>query len=198
MKFHQMLLGSVLAAGVEARGQELRNGDLVFHSSLSRQSKAIRLVTRSPLTHVGLLWRDQGGWQVLEAEDSVQLTPYETFLGRGAGGRVLVKRWRAGLLPSQLGRMRQLGRSYLGLPYDPLFRWGDERIYCSELVWKIYARGAGLRLGQPQTFAQLDLSSAPAQVLVRERGLPPSQEPIVTPAALAACAGLVIVKNTMR
>lgn len=180
------------------RAQELRDGDLIFHTSQSRQSQAIRLVTRSPLTHVGLVFQEAGQWFVAEANGPVQLTPYPDFVARGQGGRVLVKRWREGLTTNQLRKMRQVGQGYLGLPYDALFQWGDDKIYCSELVWKVYQRGAGLRLSEPQEFSQLDLSSGPAQILVRQRGWPAAREPVVTPAALAAGAGLVTVRNTYR
>lgn len=189
-----MLTGWLLAG--LARAQTLQEGDLVFQTSTSRQSLAIRTVTGSPLTHVGVLLRRQGEWWVVEAHGPVQVTRYQQFLARGQGRRVLVKRWRGGLTAAQSEGMRRAGRSFLGQPYDPLFRWGDDRIYCSELVWKIYRRGAGIRLGEPQKFAQLDLSSPAARMLVRERGRPPASEPVVTPAGLAGCVGLTTVLST--
>ena len=46
--------------------------------------------------------------------------------------------------------MRQVGESFRGRPYDLTFEWSDERIYCSELVWKIYERALGIEIGPPQ------------------------------------------------
>ena len=30
--------------------------------------------------------------------------------------------------------------------YDLYFEWSDDKIYCSELVWKIYKNGADIEL----------------------------------------------------
>lgn len=46
--------------------QDLRDGDLIFHTSQSRQSQAVRRVTRSPLTHVGLHILGAGAEKELE------------------------------------------------------------------------------------------------------------------------------------
>ena len=42
----------------------------------------------------------------------------------------------------------EVGRQLEGKHYDFWFEWSDERIYCSELVWKIYRRGLGIELGE--------------------------------------------------
>lgn len=176
--------------------ESLQEGDLIFHNSQSRQSKAIRQVTGSDLTHVGILVRARGQLMVAEASGAVQITAVSDFIARGQGGKYSVMRLQGGLTPQQLKKMREVGLTFLGLPYDRLFLWDDESIYCSELVWKIYQRGAGIRLGEPQTFGSLDLSSSEAQTLIRERlgRRPiPSQEPIVTPVALARCNQLRVV-----
>lgn len=58
----------------------------------------------------------------------------------GRHRRYVVKRLRdanARLDPDAIRRLRTEGERYLGKPYDLLFRWSDNRIYCSELVWKM-------------------------------------------------------------
>ena len=191
-----VLLLVLVTGGVSA--QTLREGDLIFHTSQSGQSKVIRLVTQSPLTHVGILVQGPSGLIVIEAVGPVKLTPLQQLIARGEGKKYLVKRLRGGLQAGQIENMRKVGSRFLGLPYDPLFQWDDQHLYCSELIWKVYQRGAGVRLGEPQRFSDLNLSSPQAQQLLRER-LGPTRvdggEFIVTPAALAACSRLVTVVN---
>jgi hypothetical protein len=33
--------------------------------------------------------------------------------------------------------MKATGEGFLGKDYDLTFGWSDERLYCSELVWKV-------------------------------------------------------------
>ena len=42
--------------------------------------------------------------------------------------------------------MKTIGRKYLGRDYDLRFEWSDDKIYCSELVWKIYKEAFNIAL----------------------------------------------------
>jgi uncharacterized protein YycO len=46
--------------------------------------------------------------------------------------------------------MQKEGEKLRGKKYDIYFGWDDQRIYCSELVWKIYKRGANIEIGKLQ------------------------------------------------
>ncbi len=46
----------------------------------------------------------------------------------------------------------------LGKPYDARYRWDDERLYCSELVVKAFARGAELSVGKQEVVKTLALT----------------------------------------
>ena len=52
------------------------------------------------------------------------------------------------LSPSQLKRLKDEGLKFKGKPYDQYFGWSDEKIYCSELVWKMYKSALGMELGK--------------------------------------------------
>lgn len=173
-----------------ATAPEAREGDIIFHASTSSQSALIRLLTRSPYTHCGIVVRHKGRWLVLEAVQPVKLTPLAVWTARGASGHYVLKRLKnadAALTPDMLERMRRLGRGMLGRDYDRQFRWSDTKLYCSESVWKLYRRGAGVTLCKPQQFRDVN----PARpVLAGEaarrygKNMPPPGEPVVTPAAL--------------
>ena len=64
---------------------QLREGDLIFHTSQSAQSQAIQLATHSPYSHCGLLYKAHGEWQVFEAVQLVKLTPLTPLGSAGPG-----------------------------------------------------------------------------------------------------------------
>jgi hypothetical protein len=66
------------------------------------------------------------------------------------------------------------------------FEWSDDRIYCSELVWKIYQRGAGIEIGALQTMKDFDLTSPAVAAKLRERfgDTVPLNETVISPAAM--------------
>jgi hypothetical protein len=113
------------------------------------------------------------------------------WVARGAGGHFVVKRLREAerlLDAAALERMRTVGESFRGRPYDLTFEWSDERIYCSELVWKIYQRAIGIEIGALQSLAEFDLSDPVVKAKLRERwgGPPPASEKFISPAAMFA------------
>ena len=57
----------------------------------------------------------------------------------------------------------------LGHNYDLYFGWADDRIYCSELIWKVYDRGLHRQLGALQRLRDFDLTSPAVQAKLRER-----------------------------
>jgi hypothetical protein len=75
------------------------------------------------------------------------------------------------------------------------FEWSDDRIYCSELVWKVFERGAGIRLGAQQTIEDFDLSHPTVQEKLKERygDQIPLNEVVVSPVAIFDAAELVNV-----
>ncbi len=82
-----------------------------------------------------------------------------------------------------------------GKPYDLYFEWSDQRIYCSELVWKAYREAVGIELGDRQKLRDFDLSDARVKAKMRERfgGEVPLDEPVISPAAMFDSALLRVV-----
>ncbi|RAK66012.1 YiiX family permuted papain-like enzyme [Hymenobacter edaphi] len=170
---------------------KLHEGDLIFHTSQSAQSRAIQLATHSPYSHCGLLLRQGGEWQVLEAVQPVRLTPLEEWIPRGQDGHFVVKRLRDAdqALPyATLRKLKRAGLKYQGRDYDQFFGWSDERIYCSELLWKVYHEATGRRIGQLQKLREFDLSHPAVQQKMRERygQRLPLDEPVISPASMFA------------
>lgn len=170
----------------------VRTGDVVFQTSGSRQSKAIQAATHSPLSHVGLVEVTPEGTFVVEAVQPVKRTPLRQWKERGVEGRLLVLR-PVGLDDAAKARAVAEAKRHLGRPYDALFGWGDEAMYCSELVRKAYAAGAGVAYGRMERLGDLDVTGLKREISERYRGPVPVDLELVTPASLAADARLAVV-----
>ena len=166
---------------------DLRDGDLIFHESMSSQSEMVRALTGSRWTHMGVIVEEPEGLFVFEATSPVQRTPLEAWIARGRERRYVVKRLRDAetkLSRDTIEKMRQLGATWLGRPYDGRFRWDDETLYCSELVYKLFERGAGVRLGKLQTAADMNLDDEKVQQALRKRFVNAKFDPaetVITP-----------------
>jgi len=174
-----------LAAAATA---DVQTGDLVFQQSRSAQSLAIQQATHSPYSHMGMIVTRQGAPYVLEAAASVSYTPLEQWAAQGERGHYVVKRLRddARLTPAARTQLANAGAAFVGKPYDLVFAWSDDRIYCSELVWKVYQRALGVEIGALAPLKRFDLSSPAVRAKMQERyGRDiPWDEPIISPAAM--------------
>lgn len=187
---------ALLTAATEA--PVFKDGDLIFHKSKSSQSLAIQLATHSPYSHCGILYQNKGKWEVLEAVQPVKTTPLNAWIKRGEKGHYVVKRLKDEHLldPTKLKSMKTAGAKMLGKSYDLAFDWSDEKIYCSELIWKIYKEGAGIELCPLQRLRDFDLTNPVVQQKLKERYGKniPLDEPVVPPSALFESALLEVVR----
>lgn len=152
--------------------QSLQNGDIIFQISNSSQSLAIQAATHSKYTHLGLIFIENGQYYVLEAVQPVKFTPLRDWIKRGKDGHYVVKRLKnydKVLNIDVLKKMKVLGRQYLRKNYDLYFEWSDDRMYCSELVWKIYKKVLGIEIGKLQRFKEFDLSNPIVKAKLKER-----------------------------
>jgi hypothetical protein len=173
------------------------DGDVVFQVSRSAQSAAIQRATGSRWSHVGIVFHhDEIPW-VLEAAATVRAAPLDEWLARGDDGHYVATRLRYAardLGPDVRARMAAHGLALLGRPYDPHFRWSDDQLYCSELVWKLYADDAGLELCPLRRAADYRLDDPEVLRLASRRGgPPPADEPVIAPSDLLASPLLVVV-----
>jgi hypothetical protein len=192
-----LFLSTVASCGA-APAYVPKSGDIVFHTSRSSQSVAVQHATHSKYSHMGIVYIEGGKALVFEAVQPVKQTPLEEWTRRGDGGHFVAKRLRDAdtlLTPENLQRLKSEGKRYQGKAYDLYFEWSDDRIYCSELVWKMYKRALGIEIGQTQRLADFDLSDPAVQAKIRERwkGSPPREEIVISPAAMFESERLVTV-----
>ena len=176
-----------------------RDGDLIFQRSTSQQSEMVGALTRSHWTHMGVVVMEPSGPLVFEAVSPVKRTPLHAFIARGKGGNYVVKRLRdseARLTPEVVREMKTLGARWLGRPYDSKFRWDDETLYCSEIVHKLFARGARVELGRIERARDMNLEDPRVKQALGQRFKPGEfnpDEPVVTPDSIFRDPQLVTV-----
>ena len=166
-----LLMASLLAVNV-LKSQPapvtsaLKEGDIVFQTSKSTQSKYIILATKSQWSHCGIIIEKTDGLYVLEAITTVSLTPYQQWVERGRGKRVRVKRYTEDPVKIKYSK-------YLGKLYDKAFKFGNSKWYCSELVYDIYKRQLGVELCEPRPVSDYVISGL--DKILTKRGIDKNQ-----------------------
>jgi len=178
---------------------EVKNGDLIFQTSLSGQSKAIQLAIKSKYSHCGLIFKYGSEFYVFEAVQPVKLTPLDEWIARGQNGKYVIKRLKNAdevLTPTTLKKMKQVGDNFKGKNYDSTFEWSDDKIYCSELIWKMYQRATGLEIGKLEKLSDFDLTNELVKKKMKERygNKIPIKEIVISPGAICDSELLTTVK----
>lgn len=177
--------------------ERLRTGDIVFQELGGEQGQAVRAATGSRFTHCGVVFEQDGKLYVLEAIQPVSVVSLDAFRRRSKLFHARRLKDPSALNVPNLQKALRWGRQQLGKDYDPLFQWDDDHLYCSELVWKIYRRAAGIELCEPKTFQTYFLDKPEVRRLIRKRygnrANLPAREPVVAPSDLAASHLLIEV-----
>lgn len=178
----------------------LKNGDIIFQTSLSSQSQAIQLATNSKYSHCGIVFKEGNKFYVFEAIQPVKRTPLAQWIARGKDAQYVVKRLKNAdqvLTPEALRKMKQVGNQFRGKNYDLTFEWSDNKIYCSELVWKMYQRATGIEVGKLEKLSSFDLTAEAVKKKMKERygNNIPMNETVISPAAIFDSGLLITVQS---
>lgn len=137
---------------------------------------------------------------VYEAIQPVTLTPLQEWIDRGENKHYVIKRLKnAGkiLTNETLIALKENGERFKGKSYDIYFEWSDDKIYCSELVWKIYKETTGIKIGQLEQLSDFDLSSEIVRKKMKERygANIPMNEKVISPASMFNSNELNLIKE---
>lgn len=195
-----VFLDKAITHKLEPNKNELQDGDLIFQSSQSSLSRAIQLATHSKYSHVGMIYKTSKGLFVYEAVQPIKMTPINEWINRGDGKHYVVKRLIDSdklLNEKTIKQLKANGEKYLGKNYDGYFEWSDERIYCSELVWKMYKQTFDIEIGKLQSLQDFDLSSdlVKQQMTQRYGQNIPLNEKVISPEAMFQSKLLKVVKE---
>ncbi len=187
-------------ASNEISGLRINDGDLIFQTSRSSQSDAIRQATGSIWTHMGMIVMRGGQPYVLEASATVRYTALAQWVAYGVGRHFVIKRLADAnrvLTPEAVAKLDAVGGSFLGRRYDTTFEWSDDRMYCSELVWKIYDRALGIEIGHVQKIREFNLTDPIVAKLMAQRygDAVPMDEPVISPVSMFESSRLTQVAS---
>ena len=156
----------------EVQQEEFNNGDLIFQTSKSPQSNAIQLATKSKYSHCGIIYKIDGNFIVFEASSKVKKTPIKKWIESGKDHIYVVKRLKNAseiLTSATLEKMKLINNKFYGKNYDSTFEWTDKKIYCSELIWKIYYQATGIQIGKLKKLKDFDLTSLKVKQIMAKR-----------------------------
>lgn len=138
-----VLLFSQCIVFAENLNNKFKEGDIIFQTSKSQQSKFIAYATHSLDTHCGIIINKNNELYVLEASNIIKISKLQKFIDKGLFKKYSVYRYSN-------NQIKISYKKYLGIPYDSQFKWSDEKYYCSELVWKIFKYQLNVELCNPR------------------------------------------------
>ena len=182
---------------------KLEDGDIILQTSESAQCEAVRIATNSKFSHCGIIFKDKSHVYVIEAVQPVKITSFKEWITHGKNNNYLVKRLKDShnILNSDIiNKMKSYGKSLLNKDYDLYFEWSDDKIYCSELVWKVYKEGAGVTLCPFKKLKDFNLNSPIVQNIMQQRygSNIPYDENVIAPSQIAESELLTTVIDTYK
>jgi len=147
------------AFGESISPQALRPGDVLLQPLNCWACTLIEEEEKTRFSHIGVVIATTPEVRVAEAYGKVRAVSLSSFDSKTERGQtILVLRFRNLALQKRLldesSRLKALYQSdFDGAEYDSAFRWnnfdasGRERLYCSELVTKLFQAFAGVEIG---------------------------------------------------
>ncbi len=126
---------------------DIKEGDFVFQHLPGELLSVIADVTESQYSHCGIIVKKDGQFYVLEAIGPVKFTPLNQWIHRGISSKITIVRLKE-QYQSQVPKIIKSSYQYLNRPYDIQYEWDDEKIYCSELIYKSVREATGLKLAE--------------------------------------------------
>lgn len=160
-----------------------KDGDLIFQSLPQNDLVlAIEGISQSPYSHCGIVVQKNGEWEVLEAIGPVKYTPLYEWVQRGRNQSFAVFRLKTDV---HIKPFISQAETYLGKPYDVKYELDDEKIYCSELIYKAYETVAKIKLGELKALGEMPWETFTKTIRKYEQGSPPLERLMITPKNLS-------------
>ncbi len=174
---------------------DLREGDILLQHFASKLGSVIADVTDSQYSHCGMVVMQGGEPHVIEAIGPVRIIPAEDWFKQGHLHRFTQVRPR-NLTREQISKVRREAEKMLGRPYDIQYEWDEQKIYCSELVYKAFDRALGIEVGSRQKLGDLNWISHPLFITYLAGGKLPLRRVMVTPESLVHSEHVKLITST--
>jgi len=167
-----------------------QEGDLIFQSLPQNELVlAIEGISESPYSHCGIVVKKDNSWMILEAIGPVKYTPLYEWVQRGRKEAFSVYRFKK---PEGMKLFISEAEKFLGKPYDVRYRFDDEKIYCSELIYKSYQKSHNLNLGKVVELGDMPWQAYEKTIRKYEQGPPPLKRLMITPKNLSLASELIL------
>jgi hypothetical protein len=177
--------------------QTFKDGDIIFQTSESEQCEAVRIATNSKFSHCGILFHENKKLYVYEAIQPVKKTLFEDWIKHGKDGKYLIMRLKDTSLLNEnaINKMKSYAKELFNKDYDIYFEWSNDKIYCSEYVWKIYKEAAYIDLCELGKLKDFNLEHPKVKAILKERygNNIPLEESVIAPSQLAKSKKLITV-----
>lgn len=179
----------------EVSKYDFQEGDILLQHGASSLNSVIADVSNSQYSHCGIIAKKDGNIYVIEAANSVIYTPVKRWLNRGADRKFTQVRPK-NLSKDQIKKVIKEADKFLGRAYDIQYEMADDRIYCSELVYKAFLNGCNIEVGKKETLGSLKWR--PHEDFIRSitGGKLPLDRVMVTPESLTRNPNLELIYST--
>ena len=192
------------ASDIDQKISKLQTGDIVFQEVNNAQGIAVKAATHSPWTHVGIIYFVDDKPFVVEAIQPVSVTPLHQFIARSPDSfqPMRLKNSNEVITKESLMVAANYLKNQLGKNYDSKFLWNNDRIYCSELVWKVYKKAFNIELCKARAMKSYNLKHPTVQKIITQRygsiSKLPLDELVVAPSDIAESELLVAINQQHR
>ena len=146
------LTASMMIANAEASTEEYQVGDMIMQSDEFKSAAGIKILSGSKFNHVGIVVEKNGQLYVAEALGRVVYTDIDDYIERGEDHVHI--RLDEDLSESDKTKISSAVRKYIGKRYDAALSWSDDRMYCSELVQKVYKDALDIEVAHERKIKQ--------------------------------------------
>jgi len=138
-----------------------QTGDIIFLSNANAPDKLLQSITKSKISHLGLVIKEKGKTSVFFAGNTVKRVSLPEFLALSSNGKYEVFRFKDSLMISGLNElMLEESKKLLGSVYDFKYSWLDKEIYNSELIWKVFKRASNIELCALKPLSSIEIKDS--------------------------------------
>jgi len=174
---------------------DFQDGDILLQHIPSYLCSVIADVSQSQYSHCGIIVKKGSRTFVLEAIGPVRYTPISRWISRGVQNRFTQIR-PINLSRDQIQLAILEAEKMLGRPYDLRYDMDEQKIYCSELIYKAYQRGCQIEIGEQETLGSLNWKPHEQFIRHLEGGGLPLNRVMVTPESLTHDTDIKIIFST--
>ncbi len=187
----------VLLLSCQNFAQKFKDGDIIFQSSPSQQSAAIEEATKSPYSHCGIIFYENGVPYVYEAVQPVGKRSLKDWIESGVNEMYVVKRLKDSTVigATEILLLKNYAVSQFGKNYDVVFNWSDKEMYCSELVYKSYWNACHIKLATTLPLRDFNIDGPIVRKVMNQRygNEIPYDEPMISPEQLFNSPQLITI-----